>query len=84
MSAGGWTEWTDDILDILRLMRLEENDFFLLSTIYNAEKILYKIHPKNNHIKAKIRQQLQVLRGYGYIKFSSEKGQYQLLVDIMN
>ena len=82
MSAGNWTVWTDDILDILRLMNLEKNDFFLLSAVYNAESILSKIHPNNNHIKAKIRQQLQVLRDYGYVNFTHKKGLYQLAIDI--
>ena len=82
MSAGNWTTWTDDILDILRLMRLEKDEFFLLSAVYNAENILSKIHPNNNHIKAKIRQQLQVLRDYGYVRFTHKKGLYQLSIDI--
>lgn len=82
MPAGDWTSWTDDILDILRLMGLQKDDYFKLSSVYIGEKILSKIHPNNNHIKAKIRQQLQILRDYGYILFTQKKGLYQLAVDI--
>jgi type II restriction enzyme len=63
-------------------MRLEKDELFLLSEVYNAEKVLAKAHPNNNHIKAKIRQQIQVLRDYGYVTFTQKKGLYQLAIDI--
>jgi type II restriction enzyme len=82
MGAGNWTGWTDDVLNILRLMRLNEEEFFQLDSVYHAETLLAKAHPRNTHIRAKIRQQLQVLRDYGYIEFTDKKGVYQLSISI--
>jgi len=39
-----------------------EKKEFELQDIYNFENDLRILHPENNNIKAKIRQQLQVLR----------------------
>ena len=41
---------------------------------------LKKHHPGNNHIRAKIRQQLQILRDQGYVKFVDDNGTYEKLV----
>jgi len=82
MGAGNWTGWTDDILNVLRLMRLSEGELFELGTVYHAETLLAKAYPKNTHLRAKIRQQLQVLRDYGYITFTDKKGLYQLSVSV--
>jgi len=54
-----------------------EKKEFKLSEIYEFEKDLKILHPENNNIKAKIRQQLQFLRDQGYLKFL-EKGSYML------
>ena len=48
---------------------------FTLADIYNFTTILKEKHPDNNNIEAKIRQQLQVLRDKGYLKFEG-KGKY--------
>ena len=79
MSAGNWTGWTDDILEILRIMGLSPGDEFTLATVYGSEVILKRLHPKNNHIKAKIRQQLQVLQDYEVLRFVNNQGVYVLL-----
>ena len=42
---------------------------FSLDEVYAFEKELKAKHPGNNFIKDKIRQQLQVLRDKGYLKF---------------
>ena len=80
--AQGWTEWTNDVVDILRIMRLKKHDTFLLKEVYVSERILSKSHPRNQEIKAKIRQQLQVLRDYHYVRFVDNRGEYELLVDL--
>jgi hypothetical protein len=51
---------------------------FTLKDMYKYEKILSKQHPANNHIRDKIRQQLQILRDRNYIHFIG-KGKYQLI-----
>ncbi len=50
---------------------------FNINQIYNFENFLKQKHPENNHIKDKIRQQLQILRDKGYLKFT-ERGNYQV------
>ena len=50
---------------------------FTLEDVYKYESELQKLHPDNQHIKDKIRQQLQILRDKGYLDFIS-KGYYRL------
>jgi type II restriction enzyme len=66
--------WTSDVLKIIQ----EQNQTFNLKDIYKFEKYFKELHPKNNHIKAKIRQQLQILRDNKIIKFK-ERGFYEVL-----
>ena len=37
------------------------------------------MHPNNNQIKAKIRQQLQILQDYDYVEFIDHKGHYKVI-----
>ncbi|MFA5359772.1 MAG: DpnI domain-containing protein [Patescibacteria group bacterium] len=66
------------ILDIMNCIEILNKKEFLLDEIYQFEGDLRKIHPENNNIKAKIRQQLQFLRDKGYLKFI-ESGKYRLI-----
>ena len=68
----GWT------LDVLRIIRDIGDTRFCLSDVYAQESMLATIYPKNRNIRPKIRQQLQVLRDLGYIRFEG-RGQYALL-----
>lgn len=77
MGAGKWTDWTDDIQSILILMKLSSGDEFTLESVYRSENILEFLHPDNNNIKSKIRQQLQILRDYGIIQFIG-RGKYKM------
>jgi len=65
--------WLMDILRCVNQMPFEE---FGLDGIYKFEQALYKKHPDNKNIKAKIRQQLQFLRDKGYIQFV-DRGKYK-------
>lgn len=67
----GWT------LGVLRMIRRIGCPQFSIEDIYAYEQVLAKAYPHNRHIKAKIRQQLQVLRDLGYIKFLGS-GRYEL------
>ncbi len=67
--------WTLDIM--LCIDKLRKRDF-TLSEIYNFEEQLRLKHPENTFIKDKIRQQLQILRDYGYLKFVN-RGRYELI-----
>ena len=64
--------WTLDVLNAIRSLRQQR---FSLNELYGHESRLKALHPKNRHIKEKIRQQLQVLRDLGVIEFLSP-GQY--------
>lgn len=62
LNKKGW------ILEILKC--LDGLDaIFTLKQLYSKEEYLKKIFPNNRNIKAKIRQQLQILRDYGLIQF---------------
>ena len=51
---------------------------FTLAEIYAFEDVLSKKYPKNNFIKDKIRQQLQILRNKDYLEFIAP-GKYRLI-----
>lgn len=57
------------ILDIMKCIEMLPTKEFSLQEIYNFEPILLQKYPNNNHIKDKIRQQLQFLRDKGYLEF---------------
>ena len=46
-----------------------KKESFSLADVYNAENELVRLFPKNKNIKAKVRQQLQILRDKGWLSF---------------
>lgn len=66
--------WTADILKVVRDLGKKE---FTLNEIYNYEEELKRLHPYNMNIRPKIRQQLQLLRDRGILRFDSI-GHYSL------
>jgi len=72
ISSKGW------LTDVLACIRNLGKDEFTLSEIYSFEEMLKKLHPRNKHIRPKIRQQLQILRDKGVIEFLG-KGRYRVL-----
>ncbi|MGP5210910.1 DpnI domain-containing protein [Psychrobacter alimentarius] len=71
IESRGWT------LDVWQCVdRLDTH--FSLNQVYAFVDVLQLKHPNNNHIKDKIRQQLQVLRDKGMIEFVS-RGSYRKL-----
>ena len=71
ITSRGWT------LDVWQCIdRLE--DSFSLNQVYAFADLLKLKHPENNHVKDKIRQQLQVLRDRGIIEFIG-RGHYRKL-----
>lgn len=66
--------WTLDVLNIVKSLNKKEFD---LREVYDHEDTLSELHPNNAHVRDKIRQQLQVLRDMGLIKFLGP-GYYQL------
>ncbi|WP_455595493.1 DpnI domain-containing protein [Cloacibacillus porcorum] len=64
IQSRGW------LFDVLRCVNALPNDEFSLVEMYSGfEMNLSKIYLGNHNIKAKIRQQLQLLRDAGYIEF---------------
>jgi type II restriction enzyme len=72
LSAKGW------LLDVMRAVDKIGKSDFTLEDVYAYEGELARLHPENNHVKDKIRQQLQVLRDKNYIDFVS-RGKYHLI-----
>jgi type II restriction enzyme len=68
----GWT------LDVLRMVRRIGRDHFCLHDVYAYEDDLSAIYPDNRNVRAKIRQQLQVLRDLGFLAFEGG-GRYRTL-----
>lgn len=56
-------------MDVLHCVNHTEGREFTLAEIYQFEAELAGFHPANHEIRAKIRQQLQVLRDRGIIDF---------------
>ena len=67
----GWT------LDVLQAVRQLGKTKFSLQELYAFEARLKALHPKNQNVRPKIRQQLQVLRDLGLLRFGA-KGNYYL------
>lgn len=68
----GWT------LDVLTVLRSLERPEFTTSDAYSFENVLSRNHPQNQNVRAKIRQQLQILRDLGYLQFV-RRGHYRWL-----
>jgi type II restriction enzyme len=70
-SLRGWT------LDVLGAIRRLGKPGFSLQELYGFESELKSLHPRNQNVRPKIRQQLHVLRDVGLISFLSP-GIYRL------
>jgi len=67
------SKWASDVWACVKktstVKSADGGETFTLEDIYRHEKHLAKLHPDNRNIRAKIRQQLQVLRDEGFIEF---------------
>jgi type II restriction enzyme len=73
LNARGWATLT------LRMIRSIGTDAFTLEELYSRERLFSTVFPMNRNVRAKIRQQLQVLRDLRYVEFCG-KGTYRLLI----
>ncbi len=71
--AKGW------ILDTLNCIESIKKNEFTLDEVYKFEESLKPKYPDNNFIKAKLRQQLQVLRDKNIIEFMG-RGKYRKVI----
>lgn len=67
--------WTLDVMRCVEQLGLAE---FTLADAYRYEDRLSKLHAQNQHVRAKIRQQLQILRDAGYLEFIG-RGRYRVV-----
>jgi len=65
----GWTTLT---LSVIRTLPMRK---FALTDLYERESLFSSSYPGNRNIRAKIRQQLQILRDLGLIRFDG-RGEY--------
>jgi len=72
-SARGWATLT------LQMIRSLGADAFSLDDLYRREPLFSAVYPANRNVRAKIRQQLQILRDMGYVEFRGG-GTYRLLI----
>jgi hypothetical protein len=72
--------WRQAVLSELRLYRERHDDSTArLEDLYEAmEDRLKLVFPNNNHVRPKIRQQLQYLRDDGHVEFKDNAGEYDL------
>lgn len=68
--------WGSPQFDVLNCINEIPDKEFKLNDVYRFIEVLKEKHINNNHIEAKIRQQLQLLRDKGYIEFL-ERGHYR-------
>ncbi len=67
-------------MDVLHCVNSLPGKEFTIQEIYKFENILSQKHPENKNIRAKIRQQLQILRDKGFIAFTG-RGLYQKIAE---
>jgi len=67
------------IADVLLCIRQLDKATFTINDMYSFEQHLAELHPRNRHIRPKIRQQLQMLREHGVIEFRGG-GVYRVLI----
>lgn len=75
LQSRGW------LLDVLSCVNQLPQDTFSLHDLYAFSDVLATRHPQNQHIQAKIRQQLQFLRDKGFLLFLGD-GHYQKISDM--
>jgi type II restriction enzyme len=69
--ARGW------LIEVMNCVDAIGRPEFTLEDVYAYEARLHAIYPGNNNVRPKIRQQLQVLRDHGYLRFEGG-GRYAL------
>lgn len=70
-------DWTTAVMDCIDELDVQAGERFELEDVYAFEDRLAEMYPDNQHVRAKIRQQLQVLRDEGFIEFLGS-GEYRL------
>lgn len=69
--AKGW------LLNVMRCVERIGRSEFTLNDVYKFEGDMSALYPSNNHVRQKMRQQLQILRDSGFLHFLGH-GRYRL------
>ena len=69
--------WLADVMACIDRVVLRPGESFSLGDVYDFTDELSRLHPANQNVRPKIRQQLQVLREHGRIQFEG-RGRYRL------
>ena len=64
------------VLAVIRRIGAKE---FTSADMHRYAGEMHKVYPENNHVEAKVHQQLQVLRDLGYLEFLG-RGEYRVLL----
>jgi type II restriction enzyme len=75
--SAGDVESTGWLLDVLLCVERINKSAFSLEDVYAFEGALKAKHPANHNVRAKVRQQLQILRDKGVIEFVG-RGRYRM------
>jgi len=67
--------------EITRIVETIDRNIFTLGDVYQFEGDLQEKFPSNLHIRAKVRQQLQLLRDDGLIEFVDNRGTFRKLFE---
>ncbi len=70
----GFRGWTN--LTMRGVMALPEGHFRMDDLLKVCAPLAAQQYPKNRHVQAKLRQQLQILRGHGIVQFVNNQGVY--------
>lgn len=73
----GVRDWTTAVMDCIDDLGVGPGGRFKLADVYAFEDRLAELYPENQHVRAKIRQQLQVLRDEDLVEFLGN-GEYRL------
>jgi type II restriction enzyme len=60
--------WVTDVLACLDSLDVRAESNFTNEDVYSCEERLHLLHPQNNNVRPKIRQQLQVLERHGVVQ----------------
>lgn len=71
LASRGW------LIDVMGCCEAIGRSEFAIDDVYKYERQLHALYPDNNNVRAKIRQQLQVLRDGGYLEFLG-RGRYRI------
>jgi type II restriction enzyme len=71
LAARGW------LIEVMKCVEAIGRESFTLDDVYAFEPRLAALYPRNNNVRPKIRQQLQVLRDRGWVEFTG-RGRYRV------